>query len=117
MVRVQGMKFIPSFSANSVQMVGKGIFASKILCTVGERAGKLLNGGQFMINLMKSADPSKHLINTQGQVDMVKVREYLKAKRRFLRKLMTGNHSKSLNAFFAHLSRCIFHRQTAIQRA
>jgi hypothetical protein len=55
-----------------------------------ESADKLSNGCEFMLNLMKSINPSRQLIDAQGRWDTVKVREYLKAKKTFQRKLMKG---------------------------
>jgi hypothetical protein len=53
-------------------------------------ADKLPDGGEFMLRFMKSADPSKHLIDAQGRWNKVRMAEYLKAKKVFLRKLMKG---------------------------
>ena len=53
-------------------------------------ADVLPNGCKFMFNLMKSADPSKHLIDAQGRWNMLKVMEYLKGHKKVLRKLMKG---------------------------
>ena len=44
----------------------------------------------FMLNLMRSADSSKHLIDDNGCWDRIKVIEYLKAKKTFLKQLMKG---------------------------
>jgi hypothetical protein len=51
---------------------------------------QLLERCKFMLDLMKSADSSKHLIDSQGHWDTIKAREYLKSKKKFLRKLMKG---------------------------
>jgi hypothetical protein len=55
-----------------------------------ESTNKLPNGQEFMLNLMKSVDPSKHLIDAQGRWDHIKVMEYLNMKKKFLKKLMKG---------------------------
>lgn len=55
-----------------------------------ESEDKLPNGQEFMLTLMKSVDPSKHLIDAQGRWDQAKIAEYLRAKKLFLRKLMKG---------------------------
>jgi hypothetical protein len=55
-----------------------------------ESTNKLPKGQEFMLNLMKSVDSSKHLIDAQGRWDHIKVAEYLKTKKNFLRKLMKG---------------------------
>src|SRR5208282_3838510 len=51
-------------------------------------AAKLPDGKKFMFDLMKSVDSSKQLIDAQGRWDMIMVREYLKAKKKFQKKLM-----------------------------
>ena len=80
-----------------------------------ESAVFLPNGCEFMLNLMKSADPSKRLIDAQGHWDTVKVREYLKGKKRFQRKLMKGIAQKFLK-FILLIVRCIFEPGKTIQR-
>ena len=78
-----------------------------------ESKEKLPQGCEFMSNLMKSTDPSKQLIDAQGRLDTVKVMEYLKVKKNFLRKLMKGK-TQGFNPILLTV-RCIFHRWTAIQ--
>ena len=56
----------------------------------------LPDGCQFMFNLMKSADPSKHLIDAQGRWDTAKVMEYLKSNKKVLRRLMKGIYRSKL---------------------
>ena len=57
---------------------------------IAASAASLPEGCAFMLNLMKWANPSKHLIEAQGQWDRIKVLEYLKVKKTFLRQLMKG---------------------------
>ena len=67
------------------------ISAEKPLYSIMEASvDRLPEGRMFMLNLMKSADPSKHLIDAQGRWNRGKVNEYLKAKKIFLRRLMKG---------------------------
>jgi len=65
-----------------------------------ESEAKLPNGREFMFNLMKSADSSKQLIDAQGRWDTIKVREYLKAKKKGLKKLMKGITQSFLKVHF-----------------
>ena len=51
---------------------------------------KLPNGREYMSELMKSAHPSKNLMDEQGRWDIAKVKKYLEWKKKFLRKLMKG---------------------------
>ena len=55
-----------------------------------ERSG--INGREYMMNLMKSIDTSKRLIDIDGKWNMSRVLEYLKAKKEFLRLLMKGKN-------------------------
>ena len=75
-----------------------------------ESANELPNGRRFMFNLMRSADPSKQLIDSQGRWDMIKVRKYLKGNERFKRKLMKG----IIFIFILLIFRCIFNRWNAV---
>ena len=58
-----------------------------------ESAEVLPDGRAYMLDLMQSADPSKHLIDAQGRLNMVKITNYLKAKVEFQRELMKGMSS------------------------
>jgi len=63
-------------------------------------ANMRLNMNSHPLGRMKSADPSKHLIDAQGRWNTVKVMEYLKGNKKFLRKLMKGISPKVFKPFF-----------------
>ena len=78
-------------------------FIEPLYSFLKESAYKLPQAHEFMLNLMKSADSSKHLIDTQGHWNRVKMMEYLKTKRKFLRKLMKGMTQSSNPTLIGYL--------------
>ena len=73
-----------------------------------ESAEKLPDGREFMLNLMKSADSSKQLIDEQGRWDMIKVRGVFEGEEEISEEIDEGYHLKTFKFHFAHLSDVYF---------
>jgi len=81
---------IPEINLNSIQDVLGNTEPFYSFLKYSERSA--IDGREYMMNLMKSIDPSKRLIDGDGTWNLARASEYLKAKKQFLRLLMKGNN-------------------------
>ena len=75
-----------------------------------------IKGQEHMMNLMKSIEPSKRLIDTEGKWNLPRAREYLNAKSEFLRLLMKGKDIPGHKCLKLLILRCVSDGRSTYKR-